>query len=40
VLLHLVREDYPNVPAVFVDTGLEYPEIREFALIHIIMGLI
>lgn len=29
-LLHLVREDYPNVPAVFVDTGLEYPEIREF----------
>ena len=30
VLLHLVREDYPNVPAVFVDTGLEYPEIREF----------
>lgn len=30
VLLHLVREDYPNIPAVFVDTGLEYPEIREF----------
>lgn len=30
VLLHLVREDFPNVPAVFVDTGLEYPEIREF----------
>lgn len=30
VLLHLVREEYPNVPAVFVDTGLEYPEIREF----------
>lgn len=30
VLLHLVRELYPNVPAVFVDTGLEYPEIREF----------
>lgn len=30
VLLNLVREDYPNVPAVFVDTGLEYPEIREF----------
>lgn len=29
-MLHLVREDYPNVPAVFVDTGLEYPEIREF----------
>lgn len=30
VLLHLVRTLYPNVPAVFVDTGLEYPEIREF----------
>ena len=30
VLLHIVRELYPDVPAVFVDTGLEYPEIREF----------
>lgn len=30
ILLHLVRELYPDVPAVFVDTGLEYPEIREF----------
>jgi len=30
VLLDLVRQDYPNVPAVFVDTGLEYPEIRQF----------
>ena len=30
VLLHLVRELYPDVPAVFVDTGLEYPEIKEF----------
>lgn len=30
VLLHLVRRFYPDVPAVFVDTGLEYPEIREF----------
>ena len=30
VLLHIVRDMYPNVPAVFVDTGLEYPEIREF----------
>lgn len=30
VLLNMVREDYPKVPAVFVDTGLEYPEIREF----------
>jgi 3'-phosphoadenosine 5'-phosphosulfate sulfotransferase (PAPS reductase)/FAD synthetase len=30
VLLHLVRKLYPNVPAVFCDTGLEYPEIRNF----------
>lgn len=29
-LLHLVRSMYPEVPAVFVDTGLEFPEIREF----------
>jgi 3'-phosphoadenosine 5'-phosphosulfate sulfotransferase (PAPS reductase)/FAD synthetase len=29
-LLHLVRSLYPDVVAVFVDTGLEYPEIREF----------
>ena len=30
VLLKLVRELYPDVEAVFIDTGLEYPEIREF----------
>ena len=30
VLLHIVREMYPDVPAVFCDTGLEYPEIRDF----------
>lgn len=30
VLLNLVRNLYPDVEAVFVDTGLEYPEIREF----------
>ena len=30
VLLHLVRSLYPKTPAVFVDSGLEYPEIREF----------
>lgn len=30
VLLHIVREMYPNIQAVFVDTGLEYPEIRDF----------
>jgi len=30
VLLDLVRRIYPDVPAVFVDTGLEYPEIRDF----------
>lgn len=30
VLLHLVRELYPDIPAVFVNTGLEYPEIQRF----------
>lgn len=30
VLLHLVRELYPDVEAVFVNTGLEYPEIQKF----------
>ena len=30
VLLYLVRSLFPEVPAVFVDTGLEYPEVRSF----------
>jgi 3'-phosphoadenosine 5'-phosphosulfate sulfotransferase (PAPS reductase)/FAD synthetase len=30
VLLDLARRIYPDIQAVFVDTGLEYPEIREF----------
>lgn len=30
VLLDLVRRIYQDVPAVFIDTGLEYPELREF----------
>ena len=30
VLLHLVRSIYPDVPAVFCNTGLEYPEIIRF----------
>ena len=29
-MLHLVRSIYPEVEGVFVDTGLEYPEIKEF----------
>lgn len=32
VLLDLARRMYPEIQAVFVDTGLEYPEVREFAL--------
>lgn len=31
VLMHLVKDMFPDVPAVFVDTGLEYPEVRKFA---------
>ena len=30
VLLHLARRVCADIPAVFVDTGLEYPEIRSF----------
>lgn len=30
VLLDLARRIFPDIPAVFVDTGLEYPELREF----------
>lgn len=30
VLLHLVRHLYPEVPAVFCNTGLEFPEIIQF----------
>ena len=30
VLLDLVRQVNSNIPAVFVDTGLEYPETKEF----------
>lgn len=30
VLLDIARELYPDIEAVYVDTGLEYPELREF----------
>lgn len=30
VLLHLVRQVNPNIKAVFVDTGLEFPELKLF----------
>lgn len=30
VLLHIARQLYPDIPAVYCDTGLEYPELREF----------
>ena len=32
VLKHIVDSMYDDVPSVFVNTGLEYPEIRRFAL--------
>ena len=31
VLAHLVHDLYPDVPMVFSNTGLEYPEIQAFA---------
>lgn len=30
VLLDLARRIYPDIKGVFIDTGLEYPEIRKF----------
>ena len=30
VLLDIARRLYPDIKAVFIDTGLEYPEIRQF----------
>lgn len=30
VLLHIARQLYPSIPAVFSNTGLEYPEIQKF----------
>ena len=30
VLLNIVREEFPDVIGVYCDTGLEYPELREF----------
>ena len=30
VLLHIARQIYPNIKALYIDTGLEYPEVKEF----------
>lgn len=32
VLADIVKSTYPDVPSVFCDTGLEYPEVKNFAL--------
>lgn len=34
VLLDIARKIYPEIPAAFSNTGLEYPEIRQFAKAH------
>ena len=34
VLLDLARRCYPDIEAVYVDTGLEFPEVRKFAMSH------
>lgn len=31
VLLHIARKIFPDIPVVFSNTGLEYPEIQSFA---------
>ena len=30
VMLHIIRSLYPDITAVFVDTGVEFPEVRKF----------
>jgi hypothetical protein len=30
VLLHIARQLFPDIPAVFSNTGLEYPELQKF----------
>lgn len=30
VLLHIARKLFPAIPAVYIDTGLEFPELRNF----------
>jgi 3'-phosphoadenosine 5'-phosphosulfate sulfotransferase (PAPS reductase)/FAD synthetase len=30
VLLDIAKQEYPNIKAVYIDTGLEFPEIKEF----------
>ena len=30
VLLTIAREIYPNIKALYIDTGLEYPEVKQF----------
>lgn len=32
VLKHIVDSMYDDIPSVFINTGLEYPEVRQFAL--------
>ena len=40
VLLDIARKMYPNIRALFVDTGLEFPEIRQFVSTHINVDLV
>lgn len=32
VLLHISQQEFPNITKVYIDTGLEYPEVKQFAL--------
>lgn len=34
VLLFIARQMYPKIPAVFANTGLEYPDIKNFVHLH------
>ena len=32
VLLNIARQMFPDIPVIYIDTGLEFPEVRQFAL--------
>lgn len=35
VLVHICKQMYPNIPVVFINTGLEWPQVRQHAINYI-----
>lgn len=34
VLLHIIKQEFPDIKVVYCDTGLEYPEVKDFVRKH------